>query len=1596
MSDSTQEMNDKRELLEQLLKEGGIDLLGTSISPRQKFSPCPLSFAQKRLWFLHELQPDSSVYHVPVTFILKGKVNEEALNESLNRIIERHEVLRTNIGVVAGQPCQLISREARLQLELEDLTGLPEEERFGAALARARAEAERPFALSAGLLMRARLLRLGEQEQVLLLCLHHIVCDGWSMEVLFGELEQFYNSACTGAAARVRELPVQYADYALWQRERLQGAVLAEELGYWREQLRGELGVLELPADQVRPARQSYRGGVVRHGLGAELRERVQGLGREQGVTLFMVLLAALQTLLWRYTGAAEIVVGTPVANRQQVEVEGLIGFFVNTLALRTRLRGELRFTELLVQVKEMCLGAYGHQELPFEKLVAELQPERSLAHSPLFQVMFATRNDKRRCLRLHGLDVSRLSFEQATAKFDWLFYTFFTQNGLQVALEYNSDLFEPATAQRVLGHYERLLRGIVINPERRLDELPLLTDQERHQLLVEWSNTKTKFSSPLCLHELVEAQVEKTPDSPAVKFAEQKLSYRGLNDRANRLAHYLIEQGVKPEDRVGVLLERSLEMVVSLLAVLKTGARYVPLEPQYPTQRLLTMIADAELKLILTQERFREQLGSIAITEILLESETDILAEYPDKDPQIEVHPGNAAYMIYTSGSTGKPKGVINTHSGVCNRLLWMRQAYPLTSDDRVLQKTPFSFDVSIWEFFWPLITGACLVVARPGGHQDSEYLIRLIEEERLTTLHFVPSMLRVFLDEKGVERCSSLKRVFCSGEALPYEVQEKFFKHLGAELYNLYGPTEAAIEATFCKCEANESGVVPIGRPIANTEVYVLDERQGPVPIGVVGELYLGGAGLARGYWQQPGMTAEKFVPHRFSATGGQRLYRTGDMVRYLASGELEFLGRRDSQVKLRGHRIELGEIEAVLRRHEQVRDAVVEMRVGEVGEGRLVGYLVLTGDDEQVTMSEVRKYLREHLPEYMVPGAFVLLDELPLTSSGKIDRRALPAPDTSATGKVMDHAPQTAMEQNLMELWQEILGLERVGLQDNFFDLGGHSLLLVQIRHQLRERFGWDLSLLELFECPTISLLAARLREQQGMETAQDSAQWLTQARRRALVRRGDSGARSNEVAIIGMAGRFPGARNLEELWQNLRQGREAIREFSEDEVRAAGISRELLSKARYVRAGSVLEDVEWFDAAFFGITPREAEIMDPQQRLFLECAWETFEDAGYDPQSYQLPIGVFAGLSMNTYLPRLYANPALLSTLNRAYAQLGNDKDFLSTRVSYKLGLTGPSLTVQTACSTSLVAVHLACQSLINGECSMALAGGVSIRFPQKAGYLYQEGGIRSSDGHCRPFDANAAGTVGGSGVGIVLLKRLSAALADGDSIRAVIKGSAINNDGAVRVGYTAPGIEGQAAVIAEAQAIAGVSAKTISYIEAHGTATALGDPIEIAALTKAFRAHTLDRQYCAIGSVKSNIGHLDTAAGVAGLIKTVLALEHEELPPSLYYESPNPEIDFAASPFYVNAQLRQWKRKPGQPRRSGVSSFGIGGTNAHVILEEAPKVSREKRAPDDALQILVLSGRTSSALAAARERLAEHLDQHPERSLADIAYTLQVG
>jgi amino acid adenylation domain-containing protein len=1050
----------------------------------------PLSFAQERLWFLHRLDTRTLAYNESAAFRIAGPLDAAALRWSLDEVLRRHESLRTTFPEVDGQAVQVIQPPAHFEIPSVDLRELPAAVQEAEAQRLALAQALRPFELARGPLVRGLLLRLGEREHAVLFSFHHVVFDGWSMGIFARELSALYGARIAGEPSPLPPLSIQYADFASWQRQWLRGEVLERQLAWWRERLAG-VAVLDLATDRPRPVLPQAPSGLRLAVVPPVLTQRLRAFSRGRGLTPFMTLLAAFQALLHRYTGQDDVAVGSPIANRERGEVEGLIGFFVNMLVLRTDLSGDPGFGELLERVRQTALGAYAHQSVPFEKLVEELRPDRDLRRTPLFQVSLQLLNVPASSLELPGLAVSPFDFAARSAKFDLDLALIDGGERLEGVVDYDADLFDVATMERLLGHLERLLAGALDSPDRRLSELPLLTCAEHSQAAVEWNDTYADLGTGSRLHELFEAQVRRTPESVAVMFEGEELRYGELNVRANRLARVLRRWGVGPGVRVGLCLERSPEMVVGLLGVLKAGGAYVPLDPSYPRDRLAFMLTDARVPVLLTQERLLATLRSekeSAPAPRILCLDTAWREVEGESVENLSALGGvdELAYVIYTSGSTGRPKGAMNSHRAICNRLLWMQAADGLTGDDRVLQKTPLSFDISVWELFWPLATGARLVLARPGGHQDPDYLVRLIAAAAITTAHFVPSMLQVFLEAAAVESCTSLRRVVCSGEALTAQLERRFFSRFPAgaapALYNLYGPTEAAVEVTAWQCEpGSPHAAVPIGRPVANTGAFVLDAHLAAVPIGIPGELYLGGVQLARGYLDRPDLTAERFIPDPFAAaeSAGARLYRTGDQVRRLPGGEIVYLGRLDHQVKVRGFRIELGEVESALSSLAGVREAVVIVREDTPGDLRLVAYL--TGE---AAVEELRRQLRERLPEFMVPAAYVHLAALPLTPSGKVDRKALPAPDRGpAPGFV---APRTPAEEMLAEIWQDLLGRERIGSHDNFFELGGHSLLAVLLMARIEKRFGKTLSLATLFAAPTVESLAALL-SQSGSQPA-----------------------------------------------------------------------------------------------------------------------------------------------------------------------------------------------------------------------------------------------------------------------------------------------------------------------------------------------------------------------------------------------------------------------------------------------------------------------------------------------------------------------------
>jgi amino acid adenylation domain-containing protein len=1156
-----------------------LPLLPTSRSTR-----IPLSFAQQRLWFLDQLYTDSAFYNIPIALCLSGQLNIAALEASLNEIICRHEILRTNLKTVEGQPVQIISPTLNLNLQRIDLLHLAQNAQNPEVQQLISQFAERPFSLEQEPLIRTALLELSETEHVFVFLVHHIVFDGWSVGILVRELEKLYTAFCADEPQTLAELPIQYADFASWQQQWLQGAVKESQLSYWKKQLENSSVLIELPTDRPRPTTQTFRGASQSFTISPELSEALASLSRRSGTTLFMTLLAAFQTLLYRYTGQDDVCVGTPIANRNHPQIEELIGFFVNTLVLRSDLSGNPSFEQLLSQVREVALDAYAHQDLPFEDLVEALQPTRSLSHTPLFQVMFALQNAPASSWHLPDLTVHELTVDMKTAKFDLTLSMERTSYGLIGMLEYNTDLFDDKTIARMIGHFQTLLESIVAHPNQKISELPLLTETEQHQLLVEWNNTKTEYPQDKCIHQLFEEQVERTPDGVAIVFEDQQLTYQDLNARANQLAHYLQTLGVDSEVLVGICVERSLEMIVGILGILKAGGAYVPLDPAHPSERLAFMLEDAAVAVLLTQSQLAKRLPAYPTQRVYLDQDWKDIAQQSQENLIQDTKAGNLAYVIYTSGSTGTPKGVLVEHQGVVNLVCWHQEAFAISPTDRTTQLAGFAFDASVWEIWSCLTVGASLYIANEQIRLSPLQLQAWLIANNIT-VSFLPTALAEAILPLDWARDVTLRVLLTGGDKLQcYPTSSIPFK-----VVNNYGPTENTVVTTSGLVPANgHTNTSPcIGKTIANTQLYILDCHFQTVPVGVPGELHIGGDGLARGYLNRPDLTQEKFIPNPFSNEDGSRLYKTGDLARYSPDGNIEFLGRIDHQVKIRGFRIELGEIETALTQHPDVREAVVTVREDMPGDKRLVAYITSTlipdrlpyqseclleldGNtlklrtedlsnsgiglvdmpamaeltpvrlhlllpvaneaqwfngtvawsrsssagiqlhltpteqslfDQSIThlletqglwktwqrtiAQSLRQHLKNKLPDYMVPSAFVLMQTLPLTPNGKIDRHALPAPDRAYNQQEDQFvAPRTPTEISVAAIWMQVLGLQQVGIHDNFFELGGHSLLAVQIISRIRAAFAIELPLSHLFESPTIAGLS------QSIESAQEN--------------------------------------------------------------------------------------------------------------------------------------------------------------------------------------------------------------------------------------------------------------------------------------------------------------------------------------------------------------------------------------------------------------------------------------------------------------------------------------------------------------------------
>ncbi len=1086
-------------------------------------------------------------------------------------------------------------------------------------------------------------------------------------------------------------------------------------------------------------------------------------------------------------------------------------------------------------------------------------------------------------------------------------------------------------------------------------------------------------------LHDLLNERAENTPNAFALKVGNEKITYAALQKKIDQTAYYFWTYGVRPGQHIAISLDRSPELIIAIFATLQCGAAYIPIDTNYPDKRLQLMIADAEAAFFICNSQ-KGNLSPKART-IFIEDAIKNSQDISESPLDTKVSPESSAYIIYTSGSTGIPKGVKVSHRNVINLVQSMGNEPGISASDKVFVVTTISFDAMVMEIFLPLLHGACIVIVDDHTRRDGEVLLKKLKKEGITLMWGTPSIWQILLDA-GWEKPLRLKALI-GGEAVPLSLARKLLSKC-SEVYNIYGPTETTVCALLTKI-TEEDDPVTVGKPIANTQVYLLDNNRNPVALGVIGEIVIAGAGVSLGYLNRPELNTSRFILDPFHEGKNRKIYLSGDLGKQLPNGQVQCLGRIDSQVKVRGHRIELGEIETVLNSLTEENRATVIVSNKLPGEPKLVAYLQSTGADEDA--DGIRKQLANVLPDYMIPSIFMWIKEFPITENGKIDKQNLPLPQyTRPDSAPLFRKPRTPVEKEIVALWTEQLQVPSIGIDDNFFEMGGTSLLTQKVVSLMKKRLNLSISVTKIFQYPTIAALSEFLKTDAEYDSWPKHQGDIKKPKNISEQKSEKPSSNSKSVAIIGMAGRFPGADSINELWEVLKKGKETTTFFTSEELDPT-ISKAFRNDPLYVKARGIVPSAKAFDAPFFGLSPRLAEVMDPQQRLFLEIAWEVLEQTGHLPKHYKGKIGVYAGSGTNSYYRNnVLPNTELIEQVGQLQVDTVSEKDYIASRTAYHFNLKGPTVSVHSACSTSLLAVAEAVEAIRNGQCDAALAGGSSITAPMESGHLYQEGSMLSADGHCRSFDASSTGTVFSDGAGVVLLKNLAAAEKDGDEILGIIKGVGISNDGGNKGSFTAPSTQGQADAIKSALRDAQVLPSEISYIEAHGTATPLGDPIEFEGLQMAFGKQALNN-YCALGSIKSNMGHLTAAAGVAGLIKTVLAIKHKQIPPSLGFEKPNPAINFQNSPFFVNEILSDWKS--GSLRKAGVSSFGVGGTNVHVVVEEYPKKTKIPSTYGRPLQLLTWSAKTKTSREGYGTALGSYLKNTTDKSLADVAYSLSM-
>lgn len=1536
-----------------------IPALGIFTPMQQEISP-----VERQFLLSAQLYGASGLNTIVWASRIRGRLAAHRLSDALAQVVGAERALRTRFAV-AGADLRRVIDDASTAPEIELRDRSADDATFAQTVERLR-----DSVVPDGPTWKATLLRHGDTDHTLVFVAHRCIWDEPSTRRLASKISQLYASSSN--ALRVDEThDLEPADSATTT------PPSTEAVDYFARMLDDVPPEYAFPLRAPRSQPPSVEAASITARLDDAVATRLGELAEAWTVDPFLIQAAAAGYTLAVLCGQSVISIGLPVDLRTASSPERL-GCLSNILPFAFDTRAGT-FAALVGALAELHHGAAPFSNADFSEIARAADKRSTSSAHALFQMAVVDASVP--ALYLEGCHCEPREATIPPQQLD-LFLECAPQ---ALRLGYATAIVAPEVAAGLVRSIASVLSAGVEEPLRPLNELPMLDEAAQSDVVIEPNRTEAPELLETDLHALLSKDLTPSNGRRALSCSGVTMSYGELAKAAEALAAYLAHLGVTSGELIGICLQRQVEMVVAMLATIRLGAAYVPLDPAFPRERLDYMIEHSGLRRILMDDRSNAPTPGDGIERIDVATAIGE-GESMTASPSAPTSSLARAYVLYTSGSTGKPKGVTVPRQAVGNFLLSMIERPGIRREDVVCATTTLSFDISVLELLAPLVAGASVVIATEEEARDPVLLGDLLARHDVTLLQATPITWQM-LCSSGWTGSSKLKAL-CGGEALPTALATKLLPLVG-ELWNMYGPTETTVWSSCCPIH-DVDAPISVGTPIRNTRVYVLDDHMRPLPRGFAGHLYIGGAGVALGYLNAEELTAERFVADPFRE--GRRIYDTGDLARFDLDGQLYVLGRMDLQVKVRGFRIELEEVEARLSTFSGIEQIVCTVRHDDSENAELAAYYVLDGSTQDPSVADLREHCAQTLPAHMVPSLFMRLPSLPRTPNDKLDRKALPAPLPSTGGE--DSAgpvrPRSEIERLVLEVWKEVLGLGSLKLTDSFFDLGGTSVLAVEVARKIARRLDTLVPVLKVFEHPTVTSLARYVAGSRA------DADFVREAQERAKRRREMSKTPTAfDVAIVGMAGRFPGARSLDELWHNLRAGKETVTFFDRQELDPLVPEHERIDPS-YIPARGVLEDADLFDAAFFGINPLEAELMDPQLRVFMEVAWEAFENAGYVGETMESPVGVWAGMGNNFYYHyNVLTRPDKLAIVGEIAAEIANEKDHIAPRISHKLNLRGPSLSVHAACSTGLVAVDNAYQALITGQVDVALAGAVDIRTPQKSGQRYEDGGVFSIDGHCRPFDARATGTMFGDGVGAVILKRLDDALAEGDTIHAVVKAAAVNHDGGKKVSYLAPGVEGQAQLIAQALALGDIDPDTITFVEAHGTATPIGDPIEMEALTRVYRTYTRRRQYCAIGSIKGNFGHATTAAGIAGLLKAVLALEHREIPPTIHFETPNPRLNLSTSPFYVNNRLLDWAPPAGLPRRAAVSSFGFCGTNAHVVLEEAPEQT-PSQPPSRSMQLVLLSAHDPKALDGGARTLADALSGASETRLADAAYTTQVG